>query len=257
MKHWDASYYDKSSIMQFKIALDLLENFSFEGNETVLDIGSGNGRLTEVIAKRVPQGRVIGIDLSEEMVEFAHKNYQAKNLHFIKSDVVTMEYQEQFDVVVSFWTLSWVNQQASALKNIVKSLKENGRMLLMYPMRHDVYDVIDNMIKRSPWNEYSLDTMQPRPFISEEKYRQLLKDLLGNLFVEKMKLEYLFKDRNEMMLSIQSWCPYIDKFQNENERKFFIEELIDNHLSFKNRNVYSMDFNILKISGVKPLNFSY
>lgn len=250
MKRWDADYYDKNSFMQYQTAMAMLSNLSLKGNETILDVGSGSGKISFEIAKKVPNGEVMGIDLSEQMTQFASAHYKASNLCFEKCDVVDMTYENHFDVVVSFWTLSWVNDQKSAFINIIKSLKEKGRVLLMYPMRHDVYDVIDRIVERVEWNRYFHEFPSPRSFIDENTYRVLLSDLkLDTLDVTRKQLECRFNNKEEMMQSIRSWLPHLDRINNENEKFIFVETITEEYRCTKNSDDYVMHFNVLEISG--------
>jgi trans-aconitate methyltransferase len=71
MKEWNADYYDKNSIMQYSTAMILINEIQLNGDENVLDIGSGSGKITYEFAKRLPHGHITGIDISKEMVSFA------------------------------------------------------------------------------------------------------------------------------------------------------------------------------------------
>lgn len=93
MKNWDPAYYDTHCILQYNTAMKMLEEFSFEPNNIVLDIGSGSGKVTNKIAQLVPDGHVTGIDISEKMVDFSRGKYQAKNLDFTHCDVLDMRYE--------------------------------------------------------------------------------------------------------------------------------------------------------------------
>ena len=68
MDHWNPKDYHKNSSEQQKWGLELLNKIAFSGNERVLDIGCGDGKLTMEIANRVRHGSVLGIDKSEDMI---------------------------------------------------------------------------------------------------------------------------------------------------------------------------------------------
>lgn len=55
------------------ITLPVLELMGLEPADNVLDIGCGSGWLARLIAERVPEGRVIGVDISDEMVRQARR----------------------------------------------------------------------------------------------------------------------------------------------------------------------------------------
>ncbi len=74
--HWDAVHYRKNSVkLQKTMALELLNALSFKGNESILDVGCGDGKTTIEVAKKVPNGLVDGIDLSIDMITLALKEY--------------------------------------------------------------------------------------------------------------------------------------------------------------------------------------
>lgn len=147
MKKWEPDNYDKS-VLQFRTAIAMFRGLlPLIGNENILDVGSGTGKVTDYISRQVPNGKVIGLDCSKEMVQYSTKKYNSQNLKFVERNVLDMSYKQCFHLIVSFWTLSWVENQALALIKIVNALKPNGQMFLMYPLRHDAYDVADQMLK--------------------------------------------------------------------------------------------------------------
>ena len=70
----------------------------------VLDIGCGDGKITAKLDARVPWGKVLGIDLSSEIVNFASGKYPPEictNLAFGPGDTNKLDFNEQFDL----WSL--------------------------------------------------------------------------------------------------------------------------------------------------------
>ena len=88
MTEWKASEYARISALQQTMAEEVLALVDLKGDERVLDIGCGNGRNTSEIAARVPQGSVVGVDFSANMVDFAGSQYAAShpNLTFQVAD---------------------------------------------------------------------------------------------------------------------------------------------------------------------------
>lgn len=69
----------------------------------ILDIGTGSGAISIVLAKELPESRIIGVDISEKALEIAEKNRilnNAGNLKFLKSDIFS-KVDEKFDLIVS------------------------------------------------------------------------------------------------------------------------------------------------------------
>ncbi|WP_457569446.1 class I SAM-dependent methyltransferase, partial [Desulfurobacterium sp.] len=130
---WNADDYAKNSPFQKKWARELIEKLSLKGNERVLDIGCGDGKVTFEIAQRVPDGYVVGIDSSEEMIKLASKMFPPSkypNLSFKLLDVREMDFFEEFDVIFSNAALHWVIDHKPVLKKMFRALKCGGRAVV-------------------------------------------------------------------------------------------------------------------------------
>ena len=68
---WDAQRYERVSGPQVSWGRTVIERIPLRGDETALDAGCGTGRVTRLLAERLPRGRVIGVDGSRAMVEEA------------------------------------------------------------------------------------------------------------------------------------------------------------------------------------------
>jgi trans-aconitate methyltransferase len=82
---WNAADYAANSAVQQTWARELIARLNLRGDEHILDVGCGDGKITAEIARAVPRGFVAGIDASEEMIGFAHKAFpppQIPNLQF-------------------------------------------------------------------------------------------------------------------------------------------------------------------------------
>lgn len=100
--------------------------------EHVLDLGSGGG-LDAFIARSTvgPHGRVVGIDMTDEMIGLARDNARKlgyTNVDFIHSDIEDIKVEsESFDVVLSNCVLNLVPDKKKAFSEIHRVLKAGGR----------------------------------------------------------------------------------------------------------------------------------
>ena len=99
-------------------ALDLLDP---RPGERVLDLGCGDGTLTERIADR--GAAVLGIDNSPDMIAAA----RAKRLDAVLMDAAEMRFQAEFDAAFSNATLHWVLDKERAAAAILAALRSGGR----------------------------------------------------------------------------------------------------------------------------------
>jgi len=77
--NWNAQDYAKNSANQFQWAKELILKLKLRGNEAVLDIGCGDGKITAELARCLPNGRVVGVDSSEKMINLAKSTFQQKD----------------------------------------------------------------------------------------------------------------------------------------------------------------------------------
>jgi ubiquinone/menaquinone biosynthesis C-methylase UbiE len=86
------------------MATEQLARVSLGPRDRLLDIGCGNGKITAAIADRIPEGSVLGVDPSQNMIDFARANYGTEahpNLHFDLGDARSLPYRHEFDQIVS------------------------------------------------------------------------------------------------------------------------------------------------------------
>lgn len=70
-REWPANDYAIGSYIQSTVAEEYLSYLKTNPTDKILDIGCGNGAFTKNILQQVPQGSVLGIDASENMLHLA------------------------------------------------------------------------------------------------------------------------------------------------------------------------------------------
>ena len=172
-----ASNYQKNSALQWQWATESLRNFSFRPTDHVLDVGSGDGKMTALIADQIPEGQIIGIDISDKMVQHASHLHRRKNLQFIQGDVAALPFQECFDKVVSFCTMHWILDQERALIPLRNSLKPQGEMLIVVPGKscNNLGPHAELLVQSEKWAPYFPHFQKTRIYFSHEEYADLIR----------------------------------------------------------------------------------
>ena len=129
---WSGEYYKKYRPQDKDWILTPVEELNLRGDEVILDVGCGDGRITVRIAKMVSQGSVVGIDASPSMVESAKNSHDhANNFSFKVVDATNFSLEQKFDYAVSFFVLHWIKDQLSVFKNIKNVLKPKGTLIFV------------------------------------------------------------------------------------------------------------------------------
>jgi len=242
---WNAIDYAKSSSIQQQWARELISKLKLRGNENLLDIGSGDGKVTAEIAGCLSNGSVIGIDNSGTMIALAQSQYAKvdfPNLRFQQGDASWLKFENEFDVVFSNATLHWILDQSPVLEGIYKSLKSDGKILLQMGGRgnaSDVLAVFDKLIKTNDWHSFFQGFTFPYGFYGAEEYRQWVCEAgFQEVRVELIPKDAIHKDRSAFEGWIRTtWLPYTQRLPEE-KRDAFIAQIADEYLQ-----QYSVDEN--------------
>jgi len=106
---------------------------AMQPGETVLDLGSGAGFDCLLAARKVgPSGRVIGVDMTDDMLEKARGNVEKSglgNVEFRKGEIESLPVEgDSIDVVISNCVLNLVPDKDRAFREIYRVLKPGGRL---------------------------------------------------------------------------------------------------------------------------------
>jgi trans-aconitate 2-methyltransferase len=124
---FDGKKYEQASAHQKEWGAKVIAELALRGDESVLDLGCGDGVLTSMIADQLPRGRVLGIDASQGMIDAAMPKASA-NLDFRLMDIDDLDFEEEFDVIFSNATLHWVKDHCKLLCNVRRALRPSGRV---------------------------------------------------------------------------------------------------------------------------------
>jgi trans-aconitate 2-methyltransferase len=132
MRDWNAAAYHRVSNPQLEWGLPVLARLRLDGDELVLDVGCGTGRLTRKLLERLPRGRVVAVDRSASMVAAA-RNYllpqHARQLAVAQADAAALPFVAIADAVFSTATFHWVPDHDRLFTSIFEALKPGGRLV--------------------------------------------------------------------------------------------------------------------------------
>lgn len=130
------------------IAAGLLAQMTFAPNDKILDVGCGNGWLCGLLADKVPRGRVVGLDVADEMVRRARKRYAERiNLMFVAAGAEDIPWDDSFfNHVISVEAAYYWPDPARAFREIFRVLQPGGEARLLINLyQENVYS--------HPWRE--------------------------------------------------------------------------------------------------------
>jgi trans-aconitate 2-methyltransferase len=230
---WHADQYSTNSAIQYGIAMATLAEHEFNGDESVLDIGCGDGKITYQLSLRVPHGRVVGIDSSENMIQFAQKTHGAReNLSFALKDVQRLGYKNGFDVAVSAFCIQWVPDKLAAFRAIWESLKPGGKAILVMPFRNrEVAHLRKQMTQGAHWKKYFVDFIDPSDCVDDVQYEAYAKE--AGFTINSYRIETTVTDFTSVTAFtdfLRVLTPHLSRLCDEDEKQMFMEELVGKYL---------------------------
>ena len=93
----------------------------------MLDAGCGTGRLTDELPAAPPRGHVIGIDLSQNMLQSARENLASDSqVSLVAGDLLHLPFRRMFDGILSTAALHWVLDHHRLFTNFHDVLRPGG-----------------------------------------------------------------------------------------------------------------------------------
>jgi trans-aconitate 2-methyltransferase len=130
VRDWDADTYHRVSDPQVAWALALLDRLELAGDETVLDAGCGSGRVTQMLLDRLPNGRVIAVDSSPDMVARARAEL-GDRADVREADLTELHLEpgEHVDAVFSDAVFHWIADHDALFAALAAALRPGGRLV--------------------------------------------------------------------------------------------------------------------------------
>jgi trans-aconitate methyltransferase len=122
-QRWDTARYARDARYVSDLAAPVLEMLAPRRGERILDLGCGDGALTEKIA--AAGARVVGVDSSPEMAAAA----TTRGLDVRVIDGARLPFEAEFDAVFSNAALHWMKDLQPVVAGVWKALEPGGRFV--------------------------------------------------------------------------------------------------------------------------------
>lgn len=106
-------------------------------DQAVLDLGSGYGWHC-IYAVEQGASSVVGVELSEKMLEIAKEKSNSRKIQYIKGDLETVEFpDESFNIILSSLVFHYIEDYDALIRRLYKMLKPNGN--LIFTVEHPTF----------------------------------------------------------------------------------------------------------------------
>src|SRR5262245_31591060 len=145
-----------------------INRMGLTADSNALDIGCGSGWATRLMAEHAKSGYVVGIDISDEMIEVARA--ESSDYANVRFEIATAEdlpfHDHKFTHAFSMESLYYYSNISIALKEIHRVLQRGGRFVT----------VVDLYAENEPSHQWIPTLKVPVQLLSTADYRSLLTD---------------------------------------------------------------------------------
>ena len=248
-------HYDKHSLFQKTVAMEVMSLFPANHRDVILDIGCGDGYLKSLLAKKASKGLVKGIDPSTDMIEHAVKTYSVKpynHLSFEIGSAESVDSDNQYSLITAFNCLHWSRNLPAVFIHCHKALKVGGRFMgVTYPSESTYWQIFIETISKPKWRKL-LSISPISSWFSSDGYQTLaLKNNFETLFFKSEECIASYNDRQALKDYINGWLSCLVPIPKQEQTRFLTDVLNYAQEHFKNDNSIDIPYTKLTYCFVK------
>lgn len=256
---WDASSYHRLADPQFAWGRKVLDKLVLRGDEIVVDAGCGSGRLTELLLERLPKGRVLAVDRSENMLAEAQKTLArfAGRVQYLAADLETLRLDEPVDVVFSTATFHWVPNHDTLFQHLYACLTPGGVLHAQCGgganLEH-IHERAKLLLAREPYASRFIDFREPWNFQDDRSTSERLQhagfvEVLTDLEVTPTVIAD--RERYKGFLRTVILRAHLAKIGDEAQAEAFLEQMTS--LAETDAPPFLLDYVRLNLHATKPV----
>ena len=235
---WNAADYAANSVVQQTWERELIARLKLRGDEHVLDVGCGDGKITAEIARALPRGSATGVDASRQMIGFARKTFppsKISNLKFQIMDARKIRFTQKFDCIFSSAALHWVDDHRAVLRGAATCLRPGGRLIVSCGGKgnaQDVFVALRPEMRLKRWREFFRGMPKPYFFYSPADYERWLPKFGFKINTLKLAPKGAIYDGRDGFAAWlrTTWLPYVQRVP-EPLREEFIAAVTDRYVA--------------------------
>ncbi|MBT4125810.1 MAG: methyltransferase domain-containing protein [Chloroflexi bacterium] len=193
---WDPSQYLKFADHRLRPAVDLLNRVDLDSPSIVYDLGAGAGNVTELLANRWPEARIIGIDDSEEMLRKASE--RATNIEWEVGDIGSWEPKQPAELIFTNAALHWIEGHTDLFTRLMSSVAPGGVLAVQMPRNFGAlsHTSISEAALSGPWRSKLEPLLRPAPVEPPPFYIDILSSMTSSLDVWETEFSQILSGEN-------------------------------------------------------------
>ena len=228
MTSWNPSEYLRFGDERARPSIDLAARIAVEPS-TVIDLGCGPGNSTDVLKRRWPQARVIGLDSSAHMIEAARD--QCPDGEWILSGIEDWRPRATFDVVFSNATIQWLPDHGPLVERLLGCVSPGGALAFQIPCADYalVGDIIREIALDGPWAQRMAQPLGALTMESPSFYYDCLAKSARSIDMWVTEYDHVMDSASAIVdwISSTGLRPFLAVLESEAESECFVARLLE------------------------------
>ena len=164
-----ASKWDQMTPEETRARLpQMIDYLGIKPGDTILDVGCGTGILLPLLYKAAGgEGKIVSLDIAEEMLKQARNNGHQGNIDFIHADVAAIPLSgEAFDLVICYSCFPHFPDKLEALAEMARVLRNRGRLAICHTASRQTINELHKSIGNTVRNDTIPDEATMRKMLT-------------------------------------------------------------------------------------------
>jgi ubiquinone/menaquinone biosynthesis C-methylase UbiE len=164
-----ASKWDQMTPEETRARLpQMIDHLAIKPGDSILDVGGGTGILIPLLHKAAGDGgKIVSLDIAEEMLKQARNNGYSKNIHYIQADAAAIPFSEEsFDLVVCYSCFPHFLDKPRALAEMKRVLRNGGHLAICHTASRQAINELHKSIGNAVGNDTIPDEATMRKMLA-------------------------------------------------------------------------------------------
>ncbi len=228
MLDWNPRQYLKYKNERTQPSIDLAARIEIDNPESVIDIGCGPGNSTQVLRKRWPGTRIVGLDSSASMIEKAKKDYP--DIEWITADASAFAFAKEYDIVFSNAALQWIPDHDLLLPRLFEAVSFRGALAVQVPADSSspLREALLSVSSREKWSQFTSGAENLMTYHTVEYYYDILSAIGAEFDLWETVYYHVMRSHIELVEWYRStgMRPFIERLHDEESRRAFEKEIL-------------------------------
>jgi trans-aconitate 2-methyltransferase len=232
MPTWDAKQYLRFNDQRTRPCRELAARIAIEAPKWVIDLGSGPGNSTSVLAERWPESGLSGLDNSPDMIAAAHKAYPHWTWHVGDIAAWASQNDQTYDIVFSNAALQWVDDHAAIFPKLLARVAVGGALAIQMPSNFDApaHRIMRDLATSQAWRDhFPADGIREWHVHDLAAYHDILAPIAAAVDFWQTEYIHIMADA----AAIVEWYkgtglrPFLDALANDQQRVDFTAQYLE------------------------------